>query len=220
VNISQIPGLLLALPPWLVLSAVGVLPALEASVLVGLVVPGETAVLAGGVAAHAGIVPLWAVVVVAVCGAAVGDQVGYSLGRRFGPQLLDRAPRRLGRDGAVGSTMRLMRRHGAFAVLLGRWAATLRAVVPGVAGASGVARGRFTVANVTGAALWATTVAYAGYAAGASYGVLAHRLGLGGELLAGVVVLLVVCLVLRARRRRRRQAANLATVDSGDDRDS
>src|SRR5688572_682906 len=78
---------LTGLPPWLVLVFVALLPALEASAFVGLLIPGETAVLAGGVAAHAGLVPLWAVALVAALGAVAGDQVGYLVGRRYGPRL-------------------------------------------------------------------------------------------------------------------------------------
>jgi undecaprenyl-diphosphatase len=49
---------ILGLPPWIVLTLVFVLPALEASVFVGLVFPGATAVLLGGVVAHGGPLPL------------------------------------------------------------------------------------------------------------------------------------------------------------------
>src|SRR4051812_41955884 len=48
------------LPPWLVLGLVFLLPALEASTFIGIVVPGEIAVLVGGVIAHTGSLPLWA----------------------------------------------------------------------------------------------------------------------------------------------------------------
>ena len=54
------------------LTVVFVLPALEASTFLGLVVPDELAVLAGGVVAHGGALTLWAVVLAAATGAAVG----------------------------------------------------------------------------------------------------------------------------------------------------
>ena len=188
------------LPPWLVLALVFALPALEASVFVGLVVPGEVAVLVGGVVAHAGALPLWGVVVAAVAGAAIGDQVGFLLGRRYGPTLLERLPARVRRSGEVDRTISLIRRRGALAVVLGRWVAALRALVPGVAGMAGMPQGRFTLANVTGGALWATSVAVLGFAAGASYRVLERRLGLGGEILLAVVVLALAVWVVRVRR--------------------
>ena len=193
---------LTGLPWWLVLGCVAGLPALEASALVGVVVPGETAVVAGGVAAHAGIVPLWAVVVAAVGGAVIGDQVGYSIGRRYGPGLVRRLPRRLGESRALERALDLVNRRGVLAVALGRWVASLRALVPGAAGMSGVSRTRFTLANLAGGAVWASAVAVAADLAGASYPTLERRLGAVGLALLVVVLVALAWYVVRGRRWR------------------
>lgn len=190
------------LPAWLVLTLAFLLPALEASTFAGVVVPGEIGVLIGGIAAHGGELPLWPVILAAVAGAVAGDQVGYLLGRRFGPRVLEHLPARLRRSGELDRARDLLRRRGAPAVAAGRWVAVLRAIVPGLAGMSGMRHAPFTVANVLGGALWASTVAVLGYAAGASYQVLEKRLGLGSEIFLGVLVLLGVVLWWRARRRR------------------
>jgi undecaprenyl-diphosphatase len=200
--VSAAVDTLVRLPAWLVLMLAFVLPALEASTFAGLVVPGEIAVLIGGVVAHGGALPLWAVVVAAIAGAVLGDQVGYLVGRRYGPRLTDRMPARVRRSGDVGRALDLLRRRGAPAVALGRWVAVLRALVPGLAGMSGMRRLPFTAANLLGGALWATTVAVLGYLAGASYRALEHRLGLGGEILLGVLVLAGALWWWRARRGR------------------
>jgi hypothetical protein len=71
---------LVGLPPWLVLILVFAIPAAEAGLLIGVFVPGETAVLLGGVVAHGGGLPLWTVIVAAALGAVAGDQVGFLLG--------------------------------------------------------------------------------------------------------------------------------------------
>jgi membrane-associated protein len=137
-----------------VLLAVFPLPALEASTLLGLVLPGEVAVLLGGVLAEQGLVPVAAVMAAAVAGAVVGDSVGHALGARLGPALRsrtsDRGRRRLDRGCAV------IRRRGGAAVLLGRWTAFLRAVIPSAAGVSGFPYGRFAVLNVVGGTVWAS----------------------------------------------------------------
>ena len=198
---------ILGLPPWLVLVLVCALPAAEASTLIGLVVPGEVAVLVGGVVAHGGGLPLWAVIVAAVLGAAGGDQVGYLVGRRYGQRLLDRLPARVRRSGDVDRALDLVRRRGAVSVLIGRWAAALRALLPGIAGMSGMSRVRFTAANVAGGTIWAAAVAVAGYLAGASYRVLERRLGLGGEVLVGVAVVAVVVWFVWSRRTKQRRSA-------------
>ncbi|MFC4147455.1 DedA family protein [Micromonospora mangrovi] len=209
---DRVLNLLVALPPALVLALVFLLPALEASTFLGLLVPGEIAVLVGGVVAHEGRLPLWAVMVAALAGAALGDQVGYRVGRRHGRRLLARTPRRFVRSGELERALDLVRRRGAMAVVLGRWAAALRALVPGLAGLSGIPQRTFTLANVTGGALWAVTVALLGYLAGASYRLLERRLGWGGEALLALVVLLVLVRIGRARRAARRERR---TADTG-----
>ncbi|TDU84453.1 membrane protein DedA with SNARE-associated domain [Kribbella voronezhensis] len=197
---------LAGLPAWLVITVVVLLPALEASTFLGLVVPGETAVIVGGVVAHAGGLPLWAVMVAAGIGAIAGDQVGFLVGRRFGASLLGRLPRRLRRPEHIERALALIARRGAFAVVLGRWTAAFRALVPGIAGMSRMRRMTFTVANVIGGAVWAVLVAGGGYLAGASYRVLEQSLGLVSGLLLAAFVAAIVSTVVVYRRRHRRLA--------------
>jgi membrane-associated protein len=186
---------LAAVPSWALLLAVFTLPALEASTLLGLVVPGEIAVLLGGVVAHQGRVPLIAVMAAAVLGAVAGDSVGYALGARLGPRLVSRAPERSTRH--LDEARRFVRRFGGAAVLLGRWAAFLRALVPSVAGASGVPYRRFLAYNVAGGTIWGVAVAGIGFLAGAAYGRAERSLGLAGTI--GALALLIVLIVLSSR---------------------
>lgn len=201
---SHLVAWLLALPPALVLLAAWLLPAAEASALVGLVVPGETAVFVAGLTAHAGHLPLWAVVAVAACGAVVGDQVGYRVGRRLGPGLVRRLPRRLRERGHVERATGLVRRRGGWAVLLGRWTAVPRALTPSLAGASGLPARTFTVFNVVGGVSWAGVVAVLGYLAGSAYEQVLSTMGRAGEYGLGAVAgVTLLALGLRALRRRR-----------------
>ena len=203
---TQLVQVLLALPPLLVLVAALVLPAVEASALVGLVVPGETAVFVAGIVAHGGRLPLAAVIAAAAVGAVVGDQVGYRVGRRWGPGLVDRLPSRLRTRADVVTGF--VARRGRWAVFLGRWTALLRALVPGVAGASGMGRADFTVFNVVGGVTWAGVVALLGYGAGAAYETVLRRIDHASELALAAVVVLVVAWLL-ARRALRRRGARL-----------
>jgi membrane-associated protein len=195
---------IIGLPPSLVLAIVFLLPALESSTFLGLVVPGEIAVLLGGVVAHSRAVPLWAVVVAAVIGATLGDQVGYLVGRRYGEGLLARIPRRLVGPDELERARRSIRSRGAAAVVIARWVAVLRALVPGVAGMSGMRHSVFTVANIAGGLLWAVGVSILGYLAGASYRFLEARLRIGSEALLTVFAVLLLLWIWRRRRQRRR----------------
>src|SRR5918997_1816899 len=73
---------LLSLSGWAALAFLFTLPALEAPAFLGLVLPGEVALLLGGVLAQQGRIPLAAALAVGTAGALAGDSAGYWIGRR------------------------------------------------------------------------------------------------------------------------------------------
>jgi undecaprenyl-diphosphatase len=173
---------------------VGLLPALEASFFLGIVFPGEIAVIAGGVLASAGRLPLWAVIAVAVGGAIAGDATGYLIGRRFGPRLLASRPvQKLVRPERIAAAQRYLRQRGGRAVFFGRFTAALRALIPGLSGMSGVRPSTFFTFNVLGGACWATGCALLGYLAGAGW---RHAESVAGGVGVALLVLLVASAML------------------------
>lgn len=182
------------LPPGLVLTLVFLLPALEASTMLGVIFPGEVAVLVGGAVAHAGGVPLWTVLTAAISGAVLGDLTGFLVGRRFG------VPAKLAGSPGVVKATELIRRRGGAAVFVGRFTALLRALIPAIAGMSGLPMRKFLPYNALGGVVWATGVTFIGYGAGASLKVAEERLGIASELVLGVLALLGVAWWLRHRR--------------------
>ena len=184
----------------LVLVVVFALPALEASTLLGIVVPGELALVLGGVVAHQGRVPLWAAVVAGASGAVVGDSVGYAVGRRVGERLLVHLPRRLVEPRQVERATALVRRLGGRAVLVGRFTAVLRALVPGLAGVAGVPYRTFAVWNLAGGVLWATGFVLLGFAAGPAWRTAEGVAGRAGLVLLGTIVAAAAAALLRWRR--------------------
>jgi membrane-associated protein len=185
----------------LVLVAVFALPALEASTLLGIVVPGELALVLGGVLAHQGRVPLVAAVVAGAAGAVVGDTVGYAVGRRIGERLLAHLPRRLVKPGQVERATALVRRLGGRAVFVGRFTAALRALVPGLAGVAGMPYRTFAAYNVAGGVLWATGFVLLGFAAGPAWRTAEGVAGRAGLVLLGTIVVVTAAAALLHRRR-------------------
>ena len=86
-------------------------------------------------------------VVVVVC-AIIGDSVGFEVGKRAGPQLLERRPLR--GSAAVRQTMAMLEHYGGPAVFLGRFVAFARALIPGLAGMSGLRYRVFLFYNALG----------------------------------------------------------------------
>ena len=174
-----------------------------------MVFPGEIAVLLGGVAAGRGSVNFAAVLIAACVGAVAGDQVGYWIGHRYGQQLLRRLPDRLLDEERLENARVFVRRTGAKGVVLGRWTAALRALVPGMAGMSHMPYPRFATANVVGGVLWASLVASVGYIAGDSWHRVQSALGSASTVLLGLILVAAVAwhVSRRVRERRRARAA-------------
>lgn len=195
---------LLHAPPWLVVSVAFALPALESSAFVGFVFPGETALLLGGAAASQGRVPLADVVAAGIAGAILGDAVGYLVGRRWGRRILDSTLGRLVNHRHLDRAERALVRRGGWAVFLGRFAAALRVMVPGLAGMAGMPYRRFLVSNVAGGVTWGILVGAAGYLAGTSWHAVERYVAGGGTaLVVGVALLVLASGVIRRVLRRR-----------------
>jgi membrane protein DedA with SNARE-associated domain/diacylglycerol kinase family enzyme len=161
---------------------------LETGAFVGLLVPGETAVVVGGVVAERGGVDLLPLIGLVWVAAAAGDMVSFLFGRRLGRPFLERhGPRVQLTPDRLARVDRFYDRHGGKAVLLGRFTGLVRAVSPFVAGASGLALRRFIVWSAAGALLWATTFTLVGYAFSESFaesGETAARVGAAAALAA------------------------------------
>jgi len=215
--VSSVLDTILGASPWVVLGLVGLVVFAEDALFVGFVLPGETAAVLGGVAAHRGHVPLGAVLVVVVAAAVVGDTVGYEVGRRLGPRLLGLRIFDKRRD-RLDDAQDFLARRGGSAVLLGRWVAFFRAVMPALAGAARMPYRTFLTWNATGGLLWGTAVVLAGYLAGASYARVEQAIGRGGALVAlAVAVLAVLAWRIRRHRKSRGGAGDDAAEDRGRD---
>lgn len=171
----------------------------------GLPVPGETVLLAGGALAHFGRLSFGWVVVLAMCGAILGDNLGFLVGRRGGRGLAERHGWRVGLTPARLQLFdRFFERHGARTVFIARFITGLRVFGAVLAGASGLRWPKFLFYNATGAIVWALAIASAGYALAHSWDTLERWVGHSGLIGLVVAAIVVTVGVLRARRSRSR----------------
>ena len=177
---------------------------LETGAFVGLLVPGETAVVVGGVVAEGGGAALPALIGLVWAAAVAGDVVSFGLGRRLGRPFLDAHGARLRiTPEHVDRVERFFARYGGRAVLLGRFVGILRALMPFVAGASRLPLRRFLPYSVVGALGWAASFTLVGYGFAGSFesaGETAARIAMAAAVVAAV--LLVVGVRLRRARQR------------------
>jgi membrane protein DedA with SNARE-associated domain len=186
--------------------AYGVIAALvfgETAIFLGFILPGEAAVVLGGVLASRGHVSLTLLIVVVVIAAVTGPLVGYEIGRRMGDALFaSRAMRAV--PGGADKARSALRDRGGVAVLAGRFVAVIRAVMPAAAGAARVPYRTFLIYNLAGGVIWGVGYCLLGYLAGSAYVAVERKVGTGLAIALAVVV--VAAAVIWAVRRHRAAA--------------
>ena len=201
---SSIVSGLTHLSGWVAYAVIAALVFGETAVFLGFVLPGETAVVLGGVLASRGHLSLATLTAVVVVAAVTGPIVGYEIGRRMGDRLFAaRAMRRL--PGGPHRARQALRDRGGLAVMLGRFVAFVRAVMPAAAGAVRVPYRTFLIYNVLGGLVWGVGYCLLGYLAGSAYGAVERRVGTG--LAVAVALILVAALGVWVVRRHRALAS-------------
>lgn len=200
--VSDFIAKLLNLPGWLAVALVFLLPAAEASIFLGFVIPGEIAVVLGGVLAFRGTAPLAVVLLAAISGAIIGDSIGYWVGQRWGRRILNSTIGRYINHDHLDRGEEYLAARGGRAVFLGRWTASLRALIPGLAGMSRMHYRTFLLWNAIGGAIWATTFVMLGHTAGNSWRRLEHNAHYATLAFTGVVVVVLGYLLIRYKLRK------------------
>lgn len=180
----------------------------EGAALIGLFLPGETAMILGGVLVSQGRATLGGILLAGCIGSALGDSIGYWIGRRFGRALRES---RLGRKVGEERWMRArayLTQKGAKAIFFGRFLGFLRTLVPPLAGSTDMPYRRFVAFNAPAAALWAAVFISIGVAAGESWHVIEKWAGRASLVLLILVIvgigLFVAGRALRSRVERMR----------------
>jgi membrane protein DedA with SNARE-associated domain len=167
---------------------------------VGVPVPGETALV--GAALFAGSthkLEIWAVIAVAIAGAVLGDNIGFSIGRYGGARLLLRHGSKIRlHEGRLKIGIWLFRRHGGKVVFWGRFVSILRTYAAFLAGANQMAWGRFLVFNAAGGIVWVTLYGLLYYEFGGALSKLSTTI----DVVLGVAgTLIVVAFVVWMKRK-------------------
>jgi undecaprenyl-diphosphatase len=148
---------------------VGVMAYLETAAFIGLVAPGEVAVIFGGFVAGQGrINPVALFFIVWFC-ACAGDSTGYLLGRRLGRGwALHHGPKIGVTEPRFEAVERFFNHHGGKTIIIGRFIGFVRAIAPFIAGASRLPYLRFLGASIIGAGAWSAAFVLLGYIGGRS----------------------------------------------------
>lgn len=191
-----------ALGPWTYL-LVGAMAFLEAAAFIGLLVPGETTIVVGGVVAGQGEIDIVVLIALVWSAAVAGDLTGYLLGRRLGrPFLIRHGPRfGLGAN-RVEQAEEFFEAHGGKAIFIGRFVGIVRALAPFLAGSSRMPLRRFIPYDVLGAGLQSTLLCLVGFFFWQSLDTVLEFVE-RGALALGATISVVAAVVIGARKLRR-----------------
>jgi|SRR5580692_980092 membrane protein DedA with SNARE-associated domain len=164
----------------------------------GVPIPGETALIAAAVLASRGKLQIELVILIAIAGAIVGDNIGYLIGRKGGRWLLERPGMfRRQRLEVLRVGEPFFADHGPKAVFFGRFLLGLRVWASWLAGATRMRWRSFALWNALGAIAWASGVGLIAYFLGHSASNAIEAFGIYG--LIAVLLAIVGGLVLRRR---------------------
>jgi membrane protein DedA with SNARE-associated domain/membrane-associated phospholipid phosphatase len=190
-----------ALGPWTYL-VVGVLAFLETGAFVGLIAPGETTVIVGGVVAGQGEISLFVLIGITWACAVAGDLASYTAGRKLGRAWLLRHGERFKiTEERLQQVEDFFERRGGITILIGRFIGFVRALAPFIAGTSRMPLRKFLPYDVLGAGAWSATFATLGYVFWHSFDQLTTYVS-RGLFAFGTVVVVIAALIWLVQLRR------------------
>ncbi|KFU75501.1 membrane protein DedA, SNARE-associated domain [Amycolatopsis lurida] len=199
--VTDLLNWLQSLPEPGLVAATGGLVFAECTIGLGFIAPGESGLLVAATTATSvsRFLTLWAVVT--VC-AALGDSLGYAIGKRFGPRLREtKLIRKYGLD-AWDKATGVLERRGAWAVFFARFLPVIRTLTPAASGTSGLPFRKFLPAAAAGAACWSAIHIGIGAALGEAAKKVEGALNTGGLIIVGVLVGVAVYFLLRYKKKK------------------
>jgi membrane-associated protein len=131
--------------------------------LIGFFLPGDTLLFGAGIVAAQGLLPLGWLLVIVILAAIIGDNVGYSIGRRTGKRLFNKKESILFKPDHLERAEKFYEQHGGKTIILARFVPIVRTFAPMVAGIGKMPRRRFMFFNIIGGSLWGGGVTLLGY---------------------------------------------------------
>ena len=168
---------------------------LESLVLVGVIVPGAVLVVFAGALAAQGYFDLGDLIWFAAIGAVLGDGISFKLGQH-GTGLFKETNKVL-KASYLEAGEQFFRKHGAKSIFLGRFIGLVRAVIPFVAGVSGMAAKRFYFWNILSAFAWAASHLLAGYFLGQAWQMVEVWTSRAGIFLTALILVLFCANLLK-----------------------
>jgi len=138
----------------------------ESGLLIGFFLPGDTLLFTAGFFASQGKLNIVFLLIATVIAAIIGDNVGYTIGRRTGHRVFKKKDGILFRSEYIEQAEKFYEKHGGKTITIARFVPIVRTFAPVVAGVGKMDRRKFMFYNVIGATIWGVGVTLLGYALG------------------------------------------------------
>lgn len=135
----------------------------ESGMFIGFFFPGDTLLLAAGVFAAQGELPLVATILVIAGAAILGDNVGYHIGKHYGRRLFRKEDGILFRKQYIEQAEKFYERFGAKMMLIAHFVPVVRTFAPPVAGVAHMPYRKFVIYDAIGDITWAVSITMVGY---------------------------------------------------------
>jgi membrane protein DedA with SNARE-associated domain len=193
--LDAILGFIEDVPPVLRIVLTGIAIMLETSVLIGLIVPGDTIVLFSSTGVTTVLEFIFTVVAV-VIGALLGSSFGFWIGRIFGPKLRGSwLGLRIGED-RWRKADRFVKKRGGIAVFISRFLPVFHSVVPLTAGMSVMRYRTFMSWLAPASIIWAFLYVSIGSGAAETYRGLKDTLDQAGWIFIGIFAMSLLLLFI------------------------
>ena len=170
----------------------------------GTVFEGELVLLTAGFFAYLHVLNLWIVMVVALAGAVVGDNIWFAVGKYGGMPFLEKwgkffflSKKR------ISKAAEFFNKHGSKTIFFSRFIFGTRIGSATLAGTFGMSFKRFFTSNILAAAVWVFITSLIGFFFGSSFSILLHLLHDAEYALLisalGVLIIVVLRLVFTQR---------------------
>jgi len=125
--------------------------------------PGDSLLFAAGAFAALGVLNLWALIIILIIAAILGDTANYWIGHFFGQKIVDNPKIKFVNQEHIDKTQKFYSEHGGKTIILARFVPIIRTFAPFVAGVGKMDYGQFFSFNVIGGIIWILVFTLAGF---------------------------------------------------------
>ncbi len=140
----------------------------ESGLLIGVVFPGDSLLFTAGFLASTGVFNIFILALVCFIAAVVGDNVGYSIGKKYGPKIFSKDDSFWFQKKHLERAEKFYEKYGGKTIILARFTPIVRTFAPIVAGVGKMNYQTFFSYNLVGGFFWAVGISSAGYFLGKS----------------------------------------------------